>query len=60
MGIWVVFLLMCWGRVRGGVGRWRKVRTGVYISGKRELGPRLTYWGLCREVVRCAKGVSKR
>lgn len=28
MGIWDVFSLRCWERVRGGVGRWRKVRAG--------------------------------
>ena len=28
MGIWDVSSLRCWGRVRGGVGRWRKVRAG--------------------------------
>ena len=36
MGIWDVFSLRCWGRVRGGVGRWRKVRS-VFLDQKEEI-----------------------
>ena len=33
---------------------------GSTLEGREELGARLTYWGLGREVVGCSKGVSER
>ena len=38
MGIWDVSSLRCWERVRGGVGRWRKVRAGFLHQREERIG----------------------